>query len=206
MLKKCILTAICLSILFLCASCSQYEVEKSEEYKEFHQKMEKMKNPMFEIFPSLENEDCIDDMYLFYSERDLIDTYYTCYLNCIYDEEAYCREVKRITEVFTNEDLLKKNSESFEYESLSYSGDLTQDIDGVSYMRYEYVLFIESEYRIVYITFFDKELYGKSVNIPEQYLPKELVDLRNSYEDKQQSWEKGMEWFEKNWFEFLLNG
>ena len=183
MLKKCILTVICLSIVILLASCAQYEVEQQDEYKEFYQKMEKKKNRMFEFFPSPENQDCIEDMYLFYSERDLIDTYYTCYLNCKYDEEEYCREEKRITELFTDENLLIKNSESFEYESLSYSEQLDHDILGVSYLRYEYVLFIESEYRIVYITFFDKELYGKSVNIPEQYLPKELVDLRNSYED-----------------------
>lgn len=194
MWKKCALALICLSCVFLFVSCPHYEADQVEEYKEFYQKIEK-KSPIFDAFPSPENEQCIEDMYLFYSERDLFDTYYTGYVNCKYDSEEYYREEKRITELFTDEDLLVKNSDSFEYESLVYGERLARDSDGVSCLNYEYVLFIESEYRIVYITFFDKELNGKSVNIPEEYLPKELVDLREQYEDMPQQWEKELERF-----------
>ena len=183
MWKKWALVLICLSFVLLFVSCPHYEVDQVEEYKEFYQKMSKSTSPIFDVFPSPENEQCIEDMYLFYSERDLLDTYYTGYLKCKYDSEEYYREEKRIKDLYTDEVLLDKNSDSFEYESLIYDDILSRDDDGVSYLRYEYVLFIESEYRIVYVTFFDKELNGKSVNIPEKYLPKELVDLRNSYKD-----------------------
>jgi len=178
--KKICSIMVCLIIILLFTSCYHFESEHVNEYDEFYQNMQEKNDYIYGFLPLLEDNECIDDMYLFYSDRDLLDSYYTIYLNCKYSEKEYRNEEKRITELFVDEDLLVKNSDSFDYESLMYSNLFVRDSSGIGIMDYQYVLFSESDFRIVYITFFDKELNGKSINIPEKYLPKELVDLRNT--------------------------
>jgi len=170
-----------LSMMASLTACYYCDTTQFEDYGRFREEMQKMGKQLDVFLPALESDEPVEDMYLFYSDRDLIDTYYTVYLNCRYTEEKYRQEEERIVLLFNDEDLLIKNSESFGMDSLMYGEGCFGDADGII-LDYMYVLFDEAEQQIVYIAFFDKELYGKYTNIPEKYLPKELIDseLMNS--------------------------
>lgn len=185
-----IIVLCCLMVAVLFTSCTRFETSAQSEYDKYYKELQKRQASAAEFLPESISEDCIEDMYLFYNGKDLIDDYYTIYLNCKYTAEEYFNEKNRISELFVDEDLLVKNSESFIYESLMYedtfdytdikiSDSYNLNLIDLELMHFKYVLFDESELRIVYVNFFDKELYGKSTNIPNEYLPKELVDLRN---------------------------
>ena len=168
--------AILLSVTCAFTACYYCETTEPEEYVAFYNQMKNANTQLDVFLPPLENDDPIDDMYLFYNGRDLIDTYHTVYLNCHYTEEVYHQEKERMVQFCNDENLLIKDSNSFDMPSLMYGegffGDTTSMI-----LDYTYVLFDEAELRIIYITFFDKEINGEYTNIPEEYLPKELINL-----------------------------
>lgn len=190
--KKLCVVPLFLIIIFMFNSCYHFETSLESQYDTYYQKLQEASPLVAEFLPESISEDCIEDMYIFYSDRDLLDSYHTVYLNCKYTEEEYLNEKNRISELYVDEDLLVVNSEQFTYESLMYGdtlsyekiqvGDLYNSIRAML-MDFEYVLFDENEFRVVYVSFFDKELYGKSTNIPEEYLPKDLVDLRREGND-----------------------
>lgn len=170
---------VCLGFVLLFVTGYHFESTQTVEYNAFHQDMQEKNEYIYKLLPVLKDDKYIEDMYLFYSDRDLIDSYYTVYLNCRYSEKEYRTEKTRISELFESDGYLIKNSSLFNYESLMGTHRFFHDSSDVDLMNYEYVLFSESDYRIVYVTFFDKELNGKSINIPKMYLPKELISLRN---------------------------
>lgn len=173
--------AIFLLIVVLFRSCYHQETENTQDYYAFRQEMQDKSKTIYDMLPALNDEDCIEDMYLFYSDWDFIDSFYTVYLNCQYSEQEYKNEEMRIAALFSDEQVLVKNSDLFDYPSLMHRDYFDFDLNGmIGMMTYEYVLFDESEFRVVYVTLFDKELNGKSTNIPEEYLPKELNELRRS--------------------------
>lgn len=175
----------CLIIAVFLTSCYHFESNQTTEYQEFYQKLKENKKQIYNFFPIINDKESIQEVYLFYNDRDLIDTYYTIYLNCNFSKDDYQKEKDRIAKLFEDKDLLVENSDSFEYESLMYDSTLYPSKYGdIDLMSYEYALFLEDEQRIVYVAFFDKELNGKSINIPKEYLPKELLELRDKFQNK----------------------
>lgn len=97
------------------------------------------------------------------------------YLNCVYDKDSYEQEVKRITGLDYYKNPIS-NSKSFNYNSLVIDNKVSQ-----SGIKAYYYLFNESKCQIVYICIEEQTLYGKSAKIPEEYLPKEVLELRATY-------------------------
>lgn len=176
--KKTFVFSLCLLILLCLTSCYHIDSNQRSEYFVFKEKMNKSNDIIYSLLPSLESEDYIEDIYMFYSDYDLLDSFYTVYLKCKFDEKEYKDEQKRITSVFNEEEFLVKDSDSFKYPSLMYDSLFWSNEKQVDMMRYNYALFVEDTYSIIYVAIFDKETNGKSVNVPEEYLPKELVDIR----------------------------
>ena len=172
--------AIILSMVFLLTGCYKLESENLAEYSEFRNKMQKTETYIYNFLPDNKTVSTFDDLYLFYNSRDLIDNYHTIYLNCTFSKENFQLEKERISALFSDLEYRIENSESFDCESLMYENTLIYDSTESGLFEYEYVLFFEDELKIVYVTFFDKKIHGNSTNIPQEYLPKELVTLQNS--------------------------
>ncbi len=90
------------------------------------------------------------------------------------------------------EGFVEWDSESFDAHSVSVERILMgrEDYDENDAVigcciSYTYYLFYEEENRIVYVDMFEKELFGKSTEIPERYLPKELVEWQKVGEPRQ---------------------
>ena len=157
-------------------SCYHYKSDVSSDYGEFRIDMKSKAKGIYDFLPDLENEDVIKDVFMYYSDADLIDSFYTVYLNCQYSEEEYNKEKERLEKVLKGANV---DSNSFELPSIVADEYMNGEYPYNSvYMRYSYALFDEDEFRIIYVEFFDKELNGYSTNIPEEYLPKKLVAAR----------------------------
>ena len=126
------LTVFCSIIAFLFASCYHLDSEQPEDYESFRQNMQG--KYVYDLLPPLEDTDCIQEAYLFYSDWDLLDSYYTIYINCLFTEEEYQAECERITNTFTDPYFLTINSDSFGYPSMSYDTSLEADFFGVYYI------------------------------------------------------------------------
>ena len=187
LLRKIVFFMLVLTLILCISSCYYYESDT--DYETFITK--NAGKAACQFLPDIKYSDNIIDMYLFYSDRDLIDTYHTFYVKCKYSESQYNDEKERIKALFTDEDFLEVNSDSFYFESMLYGNVFdwekseimekifdSEELYGI--MEYEYVLFDRENLQIIYVSFFDKELNGKSTNIPKEYLPKELVALRES--------------------------
>lgn len=193
MRKRILVLITCLMISLLLTSCYKTETEQVLDYTAFYKDMRERSKHISGFLPDISDESCIEEVYLYYTEEDpIFQPNYTIYLNCVYSEEEYENEVKRINELFTDEGLLQRNTDSFEYESMLYGEFLDCSPFSLDFFKnqiswvmaeahYTYVLFEEEESRIVYITMFEEKLNGRSINIPEEYLPKELVALREEY-------------------------
>ena len=177
---KIILLFITLSILIcFLTSCYQLESKNIAEYQSFYAEMDKRESFIYELFPNLKEQNSIKGMYIYYDDKDLIDSCYAVYLDCEYTEEMYNTEIARLSELSDYEDLVIKNSNSFNYNSFVYTDILYSNsyVDSGT-ARYDYALFDKSRFKIVYVSIFEDELNGKSSNIPEEYLPIELIEAR----------------------------
>ena len=182
---------ICITISLLLTSCYRSEVDQASDYKSFYKDMQRKGFSVRKFLPDLSDEDCIKELYLYYSDEPIKPSY-AIYLNCVYSEEEYKREAERMT---SYQEHMYRDMESFDYEAIWYSNHFSMravargvDGDGIVRMggsiQYSYVLLDEEESRIVYITIYEQELYAESVNIPEEFLPAELLELREEYEGR----------------------
>ncbi|MBQ8184210.1 MAG: hypothetical protein IJ036_00320 [Lachnospiraceae bacterium] len=164
-----------LFILLSCllTSCYRSTVKEASEYDSFREDMKEQYERLYEFLPELGDKSCIEDMYLYYWSGDLFDSYHTIYLNCVYSEEEYEKEEKRLKELFADSSQI--NSDSFEYESLGGGGYTSW-----THVFHKYVLFEKENLRIVYIDLFEDSLHGRSTKIPDEYLPKDLVEVRKT--------------------------
>ena len=180
LIKKAIKIAVPL-ILVLCLTlliffgCYHIDSGNADDYAHFMSKMSDRNEIMYKFFPKLENTDCIDEVFLYYSDYDLFDSLYTVYVNCVYDDEAYASEIKRL------ESRYGKFS-GYSYED-SYEYEVTEEEESFSVfgqttnMRYLYALRNPEENRIVYVGIFQKgEIDIIKDNIPNEYLPKKIQD------------------------------
>ncbi len=178
MLKKVSIFVTFLCICGLFTSCVYVNTTDGSEYTSLLADMKNTSKSVYSFFPEVA-DDCIDDLFLYYSDYDILDSVYSIYVNCEFTKEQYNAEKERVRELMSQwENLLEEDTDSFAFPSLSLERMLEFNNSQAGVVRYKYVLFNEIENRIVYVMIFEKELYGKSCHIPDDYLPKELVALR----------------------------
>ncbi len=190
---KIIIPLILVLVLTLLVFHSCYHIDSSDvsDYKDFMSKMSDRNEIMYKFFPKLENTDCIDEIYLYFSDNYLFDSMYTAYVNCVYDDETYASEIKRL------ESRYGKFS-NYSYED-SYEYDVTEEEESFTVyashnggettsIRYLYALRNEEENRIVYVGIFQKcEIDIIKDNIPNEYLPKKIQDTKKITSNDSQS-------------------
>lgn len=167
--KKIFLLLICVVFTYLLTSCYSDTVKSADDYDEFREEMKEEYEPIYKLLPEVTDKSCIQDMYLHMFE-DILDTNYAIYLNCVYSDEDYEREEERLTKLFGDMEFLQTNPKSFEYESLM-TGFLTEH-----HLQYEYALFDRENLRIVYVWLYEDQTHHRYTKIPEEYLPKELLE------------------------------
>lgn len=142
--------------------------------------METKNTAIYQFLPKV-NEEQIEDMYLYYSD-ELLDSYYSIYLNCSYFEKQYEAELERLSNIMSQyNDIIKKDSKSFSYESFCLDSVLEFDSNGNGIVDYTYFLFDSENKRIIYVMILEKEVSGESVNIPLEFLPSEVIELRSKF-------------------------
>ncbi len=68
-------------------SCYSLETVDSNEYISFLNKIKSSHPTNYGALPKLEDIGCIEEMYLYYTDKEIIDTMYTIYLNCVYGQD-----------------------------------------------------------------------------------------------------------------------
>ena len=159
----------------LLTSCYRVTAKQADDYDMFREEMKEEYEPIYEFLPDISDKNCIEDLYLYYTSENGGHSYYTVYLNCIYSDEEYEKEEKRLNARFSDVGSYRINTDSFEYESISYDGYMSW-----SHVIYEYILFEKESSRIVYVNLLEDQIHGRSINIPDEYLPKELIEVRET--------------------------
>ncbi len=101
---------------------------------------------------------------------------------------------------YHHEYILKSDNSQFQYDALVVDDvmrfDETEieifnhpplnaiDETEIGIIDYFYFLFDEENGKIIYVFIFERNLFGKSVNIPKEYLPNDLVALRSKANQK----------------------
>lgn len=179
LLKKSFVFLSVFLMLLQLSSCYKVNTDNVNDYEAFLQKMQDKHPILYSDLPNVDKEQ-IKDMYLYYSD-ELIDSYYTIYLNCSFTKEQYETEFKRIVDLTSQySDMLDVNSKSFSYDSIRVNSSLDFDSKGWGIVDYSYFLLDSENSRIIYVMIFEKEIMGKSVNVPDEYLPSELIELRRN--------------------------
>lgn len=192
-----IIVSVCLVFVLLIlvlsiSSCIDIDTDNKNNYEEFLNVMSSRSEYIYDIIPKLD-ENAIDDLYLFYSDKDLLDSFYSIYINCCYSDEDYESELLRISSLSDKYDFDTEKSNEFDLDAkiLDYNIDISVYKSPIrliqnsyilfSHILCSYILFDDNSNRVVYVMIFEKDLDGKSLNIPEIYLPKKLVKLRSDY-------------------------
>ena len=153
-------------VAFVLNSCYFIETTNAKRYAAFYAKMEEADPITCKWLPDPEGLQ-IEDMYLFRSDYDLLDTFYMVYVNCVFDDVSYQTEKDRQYSLARYNEFATYNLLAFDYESIAYDVDLD-----TSKKHMDYVLFDDAENRIVYVfAFFMNNQYE---NIPAKYLPAAL--------------------------------
>ncbi|MBR2724767.1 MAG: hypothetical protein IKB72_04955 [Ruminococcus sp.] len=174
---KRILSIILILAVTLCFSaCYKIDSNSKSDYSAFYDKMGSILPETQSMFPHPEVMESIDDIYLYYSDYDLLDSFYTIYLECSFTSESFETEKQRVHNE-CGPALL--NSDSFSYESEYIEQFIEQDSDSFTNIQLSYVLFDKENNKIIYVATFEKayESKLKTSNIPSKYLPKELNKL-----------------------------
>lgn len=155
-----------------------FESDSTADYEQFLGDMLEHGKAEYGFLPKTDAGE-VTDVYLYYSE-EFLDDEYVIYVRCSFTPEQYETEVQRINE-YTEQwsDMLETNLTSFSYDSLSIDTILYSEKTGFVHIDYDYYLFDPEDLDIIYVTICEEKLNGKSTNIPEEYLPSELVELRS---------------------------
>ena len=164
------------------SGCAHIDTDKIEDYGSFLQTMKDMNSGEYPYLPSAEYLDCMEEVVLYYSDYDLLDSFYTIYVNCVYTPEDYKKEEQRLLELSENGSL-SYDADSFCHEAIVLSKTFESD-EELSVMVYDYFLFDQDASRIVYVSLFDKELRRRHYNIPSEFLPSELVSFMEQKADE----------------------
>lgn len=121
-----------LVLLLLCISltgCYQIDSKSKTDYSDFYEKMSTVMPTTHAALPSPNCIESIDDIYLYYSDYDLIDSYYTIYLECSFSSEKYETEKQRVIDNAKQYDFTLYNSDSFSYDSVYINQCIQWDLE-----------------------------------------------------------------------------
>lgn len=172
-----------LIIPFILTGCYYIESTNSNDYVMFYRKLEEIMPMTYSMLPALENIKNIDDIILYYSDYDLIDSYYTIYLECTFEQEQFKEEKQRLNDFVKESEVAEiaiYDSNEFNYSSIYINQDIHSDTDDFAVIYVSYVLFDDINNKIIYVDIFEEGgiANGRSISIPEKYLPRKLLELR----------------------------
>lgn len=165
---------MCISLLFLSllmTSCYSIETKECDSYSVFWNKMQKERTSISTMMPELTNSDYIQEVYLYYTDIDPLETCYVVYLNCLYSDEQYAEEYKRLKDLTDEYSVI--NSPSFTLSSIELDNYLMISPKGDIYIRYCYFLLDNDKKQVVYVMAFESGKKLHIENIPTEFLPKE---------------------------------
>ena len=169
------LLVFCISL----TSCYQIDSKSTTDYSGFYKKMSTVMPTAHSSLPNPEDIESIDDVYLFYSDYDLIDSYYTIYLECSFSSEKYETEKQRVIDDAKQYDFALYNSDLFSYDSVYINQCIEHDSNGFIAIQISYALFDDENSKIIYVDTFEEGTKSEwnTSYIPEKYLPSDLIDL-----------------------------
>ena len=179
-MKKLICILLILSFLcILLTGCYRIDSKSQTDYPDFYKKMSTVMPTAYAMLPAPDSMESIDDIYLYYSDYDLIDSYYTIYLECSFTSDQYEIEKQRVTDNASQYDFTLYNSESFSYDSVYINQCIEHDSSGFLVIQISYTLFDNKNCKIIYVATFEEGTKSewKTSYIPDKYLPGNLVDL-----------------------------
>lgn len=170
-----VLLSLCISL----TGCYQIDSKSKTDYPDFYEKMRTVMPTTYTSLPSPESIESINDSYLYYSDYDLIDSYYTIYLECSFSDEKYETEKQRVIDDAKQYDFTVYNSDSFSYDSVYINQCIQHDSDEFIAIDISYTLFDDENNKIIYVDSFEEGTKSewKTSYIPEKYLPSDLIDL-----------------------------
>lgn len=161
-------------------SCYYLDSDKKTDYGDFCKQMKKINPYLYDFFPKEDSKDNIVSSYWYYSDYDLIDSFYTIYLACEYGEEQYKNEYERLLE-HCEEGMSDIDSSEFDYSNITIQHLVSYDsIFDTVYINSIYALFDNELKQIIYVAIFNKDDYSNVLNIPEKYLPKDYLQLNQT--------------------------
>lgn len=118
----------------------------------------------------------IDDIYLYYSDYHLLDSYYTIYLECVFAPEKFEAEKQCVIDD-AKQFFTLYNCDAFFYDSVYVSQGINHREDGFLAIHISYVLFDAQNHKIIYVDTFEEgiDVAWKTAYIPDKYLPSDLV-------------------------------
>ena len=121
----------------------------------------------------------IDDIYLYYSDNHLLDSYYTIYLECVFAPEKFEAEKQRVIDDAKQYHFTLYNSDSFSFESVYINQVLEHNSDEFIAIQISYALFDDENNKIIYVDSFEEgpKSEWKTAYIPDKYLPSDLISL-----------------------------
>lgn len=179
-MKKLFTALLVLSLL--CTSltgCYKIDSKSKTDYPTFYEKMSTVMPTTYSSLPDPQDIESIDDIFLFYSDYDLIDSYYTIYLECDFSSEKYELEKQRVIDNAKQYDFTLYNSDLFSYDSVYIDQYIEYDSYGFIAIQVSYALFDDENNKIIYVDTFEEgtKKECKTSYIPEKYLPSDLIDL-----------------------------
>lgn len=171
-----ILLVLALLCIFL-SGCYEIDSNEKTDYPQFYEKMRTVMPTTYAMLPAPECIESIDDIYLYYSDYDLLDSYYTIYLECSFVPETYSTEKQRIIDEAKQYDFAVYNADVFSYDSVYIDQSIEHDSDGLLAIQISYVLFDSENSRIIYVDTFEegRKYEWNTAHIPDKYLPKDLI-------------------------------
>lgn len=170
-----ILSVFCISL----TGCYQINSKSHADYPDFYEKMSTVMPATYSMLPNPEDVKSIDDMYLYYSDYDLLDSYHTIYLECSFSSEKYETEKQRIIDDAKQYHFTLYNSDSFSFESVYINQVLEHNSDEFIAIQISYALFDDENNKIIYVDSFEEgtKSVWKTAYIPDKYLPSDLISL-----------------------------
>lgn len=181
-MKKVLLSVTAFFLALSLCACYEIDSTNADDYAAFYKNSSDIALQS-DLLPLPENIESFDDIMLYYSDYNLIDSYHIIYLNCNFSDENFEIEKQRALDYGKTYDGTIYNSESFSYDSVSINTLLPTDFDfeRLKHIYVSYALFDKENNKIIYVMIFEEgsNVFGKSSAIPDEYLPKELVELKN---------------------------
>lgn len=183
-MKKPLLSLFTICIILLFCGCYKIDSTSSQDYANFYKKSDEIALQC-DFLPLPENVKDFEDVLLYYSDYDLLDSYHTIYLNCNFTDENFQTEKQRALNYGENYDFTVYNSDSFALDSI-YINTLDCEQKELHHIYISYVLFDDKNNKIIYVMIFEEGdknrsggVFNKSSAIPDEYLPKELLEYKN---------------------------